>query len=166
MLATPILAGAQCFLTMTATLKTGHFCPLELISVHRCSLSLLSKWGSPATFVKALVYLTHGYKRIGFTRASTYLNASLAALDSQNLRESQIVVKGSSVVACSLALKASVIVAHTTRLPETESAERGSRTTRFSTCSHCILLGFPSLSLYISLVAYPGYVSVLLHAFS
>jgi hypothetical protein len=45
------------------------------------------KSGSDATFVKAQVYLAHGYTRIGFIRALAYLNISLVALESRKLRQ-------------------------------------------------------------------------------
>ena len=46
-------------------------------------------FGSPATCVKALAYLSYVYKRTGFIRASLFLTAFLTALESRKLREHQ-----------------------------------------------------------------------------
>jgi hypothetical protein len=56
-----------------------HFCPDVLNDDYQNVSCLLSTLGSPATSVKALAYLSYGYKRTGCIRASTFLRGSLTA---------------------------------------------------------------------------------------
>ncbi len=66
------------------------FCSYTFAGNRSSSPVLLSTLGSNATFVKAQVYLAHGYTRIGFIRALAYLNISLVALESRKLRQIQL----------------------------------------------------------------------------
>jgi hypothetical protein len=65
------------FLTASLVIKCGQEAKLDV---------LLPTLGSDATFVKALAYLEHYYRRTGFFKASAYLNISLVALESRKLR--------------------------------------------------------------------------------